>query len=125
MPLKDEKKRLAAYRKYNATPKRVAANKTRAAQPASKAKRRASTKRYTQFKKDLLLQFHCCSCSHPDPCVVQWHHIDPSQKSFEIMSSLNTNHDKWWNEVLKCVPLCANCHVKIHKDQLCLLPIRL
>jgi len=120
-----DKKRLASWRKYNATPKRVAAQKARAATPEAKAKRIASNKRYRQFKRDLLLQFHCRSCSHSDPCVVQWHHIDSSQKSFEIMSSLNTSHDKWWNEVLKCVPLCANCHVKIHKELLCLLPIHL
>ena len=31
------------------------------------------------------------------------------------------SEDKFWDEILKCVPLCSNCHTLIHKNLLCLL----
>ena len=74
-------------------------------------------------RKDMLSSFRCCSCGNSDPFVIQWHHIDPSTKEIDMWKTA-WREDKFWNEVLKCVPLCANCHVKIHKELLCLIPQR-
>ena len=113
------------YTRFNAKPERIAYSKARAARPDVKEKRYQCTRRYQDFKRDLVSHFTCIACDNLDPLVVQWHHLDPEEKEFEIMSTLNASHERWWNEILKCVPLCGNCHIKIHKNQLCLLPIKM
>jgi len=84
----------------------------------------ARTKRITNDRKKLLSQFPCVCCRNPDPDVIQWHHVDPSSKEITVFCG-GYGEEKFWNEVLKCIPLCANCHVKLHKEKLCLLPIHL
>jgi hypothetical protein len=77
------------------------------------------------FRDSLLSQFPCVTCGNPDPTVIEWHHVDPSNKSFGIRKFMLKPHEEWWDEVLKCIPVCANCHKKIHKNKLCLLPQKL
>ena len=84
---------------------------------------RARNKRVTQERRDLLSIFPCLACSNPDPTVIQWHHVDPTEKESQVIGN-GISDERFWDEVLKCVPLCANCHVKIHKNKLCLLPIQ-
>lgn len=76
------------------------------------------------FKQSLLDQFNCSLCGLDDPDLIQWHHVVPSDKSFGIKANMSTSDENWWNEVLKCIPVCGNCHIKIHKNKLCLLPIK-
>ena len=71
-------------------------------------------------RRELLSQFDCRSCGCCDPSVIQWHHVDPDQKEFELFRTA-WPEEKFWDEVLKCIPLCANCHVKIHQNLLCLI----
>ena len=77
------------------------------------------------FRYSLLGQFSCICCHETDSDLIDWHHVDPSKKSFGIKAGAVKPHSVWWNEVLKCVPLCALCHRKLHKDKLCLLPVHL
>ena len=94
--------------------------------PANKAKRAATTKKNREankaFRLSLLNQFPCICCGEQDPTVIDWHHVSPEDKVFEIKWGIMRGHDVWWNEVLKCVPVCCNCHRKIHKNTLCLIP---
>ena len=76
------------------------------------------------FRRQLLSQFCCIACQEADPDLIDWHHVNAEEKLMTI-SAMSIGHDIWWNEVLKCVPLCCNCHRKIHKDKLCLLPVHL
>jgi hypothetical protein len=76
------------------------------------------------FRKHLLSQFNCLCCNESDSDLIDWHHVNPDNKELKI-SSLNANHDKWWDEVLKCIPVCVLCHRKIHTNKLCLLPQKL
>lgn len=48
-----------------------------------------------------------CVQQYPD-YVYDFHHLDPSQKDFNIGSSRNWS--KIEKELSKCVMLCANCH---------------
>ena len=73
-------------------------------------------------RKQMLSDFPCTACGLQEPAVIQWHHVDPSTKEFDVWRTAWAE-DKFWNEILKCVPLCANCHVKIHQNLLCLIPI--
>ena len=60
----------------------------------------------------------CNSCGLIDkdyPQIYDFHHIDPSQKDFAI--SKNTLvFEKIKNELDKCIVLCANCHRKVHAE---------
>ena len=57
-------------------------------------------------RRELLREFPCRACGLNEPDVIQWHHCDPSTKEFEIFRTA-WPEEKFWDEVLKCVPLCA------------------
>ena len=78
-----------------------------------------------QRRRDLLSQFSCICCNESTPCAIDWHHIDDETKSFNIATGMRRGEDVWWNEILKCVPLCANCHRKLHNNLICLIPQKL
>ena len=72
-------------------------------------------------RKNLLAPFSCISCGNSNTYVIEWHHLDPNQRELGIFASAH-NEERFWDEVLKCVPLCSNCHTLIHKNLLCLIP---
>ena len=80
--------------------------------------------RNRDFRKSILTQFPCLLCEESDPDMIDWHHVDVTEKKFNI-GHINRAHSEWWDEVLKCIPVCVSCHRKIHKNKLCLLPPRL
>ena len=86
--------------------------------------KRAHRLKEVTFKQELLAQFSCICCGELDADLIDWHHVDPEEKEF-LVSKWQANHDDWWSEVLKCVPVCALCHRKIHTNKLCLIPPRL
>ena len=50
--------------------------------------------------------------------ALQFHHINPSQKKFNISQyacSNNLDIDKLYQEVDKCILLCSNCHAEEHE----------
>ena len=59
----------------------------------------------------------CAYCGLVDDYVVyDFHHLNPSQKSFGISDSSTTrSRQAYADEAKKCVLLCANCHRKIGK----------
>lgn len=57
----------------------------------------------------------CTRCGERDPACLDFHHIDPSKKSFNIGVQLGSySLKRVQNELLKCQVLCANCHRKLH-----------
>ena len=74
----------------------------------------------TLFRKTLLSSFNCFCCGESDSDLIDWHHVHPKDKLFNV-TAYNEPHDKWWNEVLKCIPVCVLCHRKIHTNKLCLM----
>jgi len=58
----------------------------------------------------------CCDCGTRDPRVLEFDHIDPSQK-FDKVGKLLSDGYSWASERLrqeirKCRVICANCHRK-------------
>ena len=86
--------------------------------------RKKCTQNHRNRRNELLSQFKCVACNECDPDLIDWHHVNPSEKLFNIRGT-SVNENDWWSEVLKCIPVCCNCHRKIHKDKLCLLPVHL
>lgn len=77
-----------------------------------KASKELKRSQYVELKSKL----SCQICSEGHPATLQFHHLDPQEKEFEIA-------DAFWNglslekikvEIAKCVVLCANCHAKEH-----------
>jgi hypothetical protein len=75
--------------------------------------------------RKLLLEEHgskCSKCSY-NKCesALQFHHIDPSKKEFEISESAYSL-ENLKAEAKKCILLCANCHAEVERE---ILRIRL
>lgn len=72
---------------------------------------------YKKLKNNIILGFggKCCICGY-DKCneAFDFHHIDPSKKSFNISSFKIKNKAQIYEEVKKCVMLCSNCHRELH-----------
>lgn len=58
----------------------------------------------------------CCECGEDHPAVLDFHHVDPSQKSFSINEGIKNKVScaKMLTEIEKCIVLCSNCHRKHH-----------
>lgn len=58
----------------------------------------------------------CAKCGEKRDYVLDFHHIDPSQKDDSVarLTSNTTKFEKLEKEINKCVVLCANCHREFH-----------
>jgi hypothetical protein len=61
----------------------------------------------------------CADCGENHPAVLEFHHVDPRDKSETIaqMVALNRNWKRIEAEIAKCVVLCCNCHRKRHYNE--------
>ncbi len=55
----------------------------------------------------------CIGCGERDECCLDYHHIDPRTKKFN-MSKPNHGREAVWKEIEKCEIVCSNCHRKLH-----------
>ena len=57
----------------------------------------------------------CFVCGEKRKYLLDFHHVDPAQKEFEISAGLR-NHgiDATLKEMDKCIVLCKNCHKEVH-----------
>jgi len=72
---------------------------------------------YGRVKRSELdsLKTPCVKCGETRPHVIDFHHIDPSQKQFTIVQKYRSVSESDLNsEIAKCVCLCANCHREFH-----------
>lgn len=61
------------------------------------------------------LKTNCAKCGEVRRHVIQFHHVDPSAKSFELGRDYQSHgFAALENETHKCVCLCANCHIDFH-----------
>lgn len=60
------------------------------------------------------LKTPCIICGESDPCCIDFHHINPTEKEFTISKRLGISKERIEREIAKCVCVCANCHRKIH-----------
>lgn len=64
-------------------------------------------KRLAELKRDRA----CEDCGFDDPRALDFHHKDPSTKSFPIgRDAWKVSWERLLAEVDKCIVLCANCH---------------
>ena len=61
-----------------------------------------------------------CSICGYNKCLhaLQFHHIDPSKKKFNISSNIGRySLQSIKKELQNCIVVCANCHFEIHAKQ--------
>jgi hypothetical protein len=84
----------------------------------NREKTRAAVRRQHALRKvkfDAYLRDHpCATCGCPDRDVLVFHHVNPASKSFKVAGSLRA-WDKVLAEIDKCVVLCGNCHMRVHR----------
>lgn len=77
----------------------------------------AVSKRRRLVKKKLVEEAggRCALCGFDQhPAALQFHHIDPSKKSFQIgEGGLTRGIERCRAEAAKCVLLCSNCHAQV------------
>lgn len=67
---------------------------------------------------DAWIEDKCCiECGETHRGVLDFHHIDPETKEYNISKKIGRITLKTLlNEINKCIILCANCHRKLHWD---------
>jgi hypothetical protein len=74
--------------------------------------------RYKARVKDIIDQARnagCYFCGESDPAVLQFHHIDPETKEFDVGNSHQSQGiEKVRREIAKCIVVCGNDHLRIH-----------
>ena len=84
------------------------------------------TSKQSSKAKDIklkLIAIHGGLCQHCGYCenyaALQFHHIDPKDKSFALnaVGTINHSWEKILEEASKCMLLCANCHFAEHHPQ--------
>lgn len=75
--------------------------------------------RNRDFLNELKLTLKCEICSQNHPAILQFHHVDPSQKDFCVMeaSKCGWSIKRIKEEIKKCRVLCANCHLILHWNE--------
>jgi len=83
------------------------------------AKRREQAKkayqRRFQWFKSYTSGLVCSRCGESDGSCLDFHHIDPYQKLFNVSAiGYKKSKNTVMAEIAKCAVLCANCHRKLH-----------
>lgn len=69
----------------------------------------------SEYKKSLGCKF----CNENDSCCLDFHHIDSDLKEDNVSTMRGKiGKEKVWEEIKKCVVVCANCHRKLHAGKL-------
>jgi transcriptional regulator/ribosomal protein L32 len=56
----------------------------------------------------------CQNCGEDRPWLLDFHHVDESQKEYEISYLKHHSWEKLKVEIEKCILLCRNCHGDVH-----------
>lgn len=69
-----------------------------------------------EIVQELKAQCSCAKCGDQRGYLLEYHHSDPTQKENGIARMVSNNYqlDKVYDEIEKCVVLCANCHREFH-----------
>ena len=69
-----------------------------------------------QTVEEYKANFSCKKCGDTRGYVLDFHHLDPTQKDDTVARLLAGTYslDKVYKEIDKCVILCANCHREFH-----------
>ena len=84
-------------------------------QKATSAKnKRMYRQKWLEYKTSL----SCVHCGAQHPAIIDFHHIirDENKRSVNRLIA-NGAYNAVFEEIKKCIPLCANCHRILHWDE--------
>lgn len=59
----------------------------------------------------------CLDCGEEDEDLLEFHHVNPADKRFEIWKGVTgRSHRQLKEEIARCVLLCRGCHKKRHRE---------
>lgn len=64
--------------------------------------------------RDYKKQFSCSTCGENHPACLDFHHPDGTKEKNVARMASNGSKRELLAEIAKCIPLCANCHRKLH-----------
>lgn len=107
----EHKDEITAYKKkwYKENPDKVKKHRESQKENARMNERKRREKLFELYDE---IKTPCAKCGESRLYVVEFHHIDPSEKEHTI--SQMRNLDLVREEAKKCVCLCANCHAEFH-----------
>lgn len=107
MPFKDPEKRRAYRRKWYRKNRKSEVKHVR-------NRKNELRKQVFEYKKSV-----CCKkCGESHPATIDFHHSkDDKESSISLMITNGHSFEKIKEELNKCVPLCANCHRKMHHKE--------
>jgi len=95
----------AAYKQEH-----YAANRQRYIDRAAASKRELRLVR-TRYLLKYFEEHPCTDCGESDPVVLEFDHLDPEKKLFDVAQALPyRNWQSILGEIEKCEVVCANCH---------------
>jgi hypothetical protein len=107
MPYKDASVRKSKHKEYSR--KHYLANKERLITANAKYKQ----KKWQEWK-EYKAKLSCTKCGFAHLAALDFHHEDPSEKEYDVNRLIsNGQFKKAYEEIEKCIVLCANCH-RIH-----------
>ncbi len=62
-------------------------------------------------------QYKCGKCPESHQACIHFHHPNKDKEEGVAYWIGQKNRSKVMQEIAKCVPLCANCHSKLHWDE--------
>ena len=74
--------------------------------------------RFYKYINEFKQKNPCVGCGEKEIICLDFHHIDPNEKKYQISYMIRHNFTKILKEINKCVIVCANCHRKIHAGTL-------
>jgi Zn finger protein HypA/HybF involved in hydrogenase expression len=77
-------------------------------------RKREQTKQRRAFMDEYKLKCSCAKCNDSRPYVLDFHHIDPSTKLFNLGDASKKGIKTIEEELKKCITLCRNCHSEFH-----------
>lgn len=90
-------------------------------------KHRSKEIKRTKKRKEELLKwfiklkkkYECVKCGENHPACLEFHHIKSENKEKAVYRMVNWGYskEKIKKEIQKCVPICSNCHKKIHYNK--------
>lgn len=105
------------YKEYNESHKEKRAYYNRSYYAREKNQRiQYYYKKKKHFRDEFLAKWRkpCQKCGEQRLYLIQFHHIDPATKEFDISRSVYRKAKLCEEEVKKCVCLCPNCHYEFH-----------
>lgn len=74
---------------------------------------------FRQRRKNNLVKFlgnKCCLCGYKKSnAALEFHHLDPKSKKYQLSSGNCHNIQEDIEEAKKCILVCSNCHREIHE----------